>query len=147
MGAIATATLEAGGKVIGVMPNTLMNRELAHTELTELIVVETMHERKAKMSELSDGFIALPGGLGTMEEFFEIFTWAQIGEHQKPIGLLNTNHFYDKLLDFLNHMIQEQFLMDEQYSMIIVEQNPIKLLQRCKKFIPVHQPKWMNPQA
>ncbi|MBO1513609.1 TIGR00730 family Rossman fold protein [Metabacillus bambusae] len=144
MGTVANAALQAGGDVIGVIPKMLMTREIAHTELTELIVVNTMHERKAKMEELSDGFIALPGGPGTMEEFFEVYTWAQLGEHQKPIGMLNSNSYYDKLLTFFDHMIEEQFLKPEYQSMIIVEKDPHVLIEKFRTYEPPKLTKWIN---
>lgn len=146
MGAVANAALQAGGEVIGVIPKMLMERELAHTNLTELIVVNTMHERKAKMEQLSDGFIVLPGGPGTMEEFFEVYTWAQLGEHQKPIGMINTNQYYDKLLDFFGHMIQEKFLKPEYHSMIIVEQNPKELINKFRTYKPPLLTKWITSE-
>ena len=144
MGAVANAALKAGGKVIGVIPKMLMGRENAHTGLTELIVVNSMHERKAKMEQLSDGFITLPGGPGTMEEFFEIYTWAQLGEHQKPIGMLNSNNYYDKLLTFFDHMIEEQFLKPEYQSMIIVEKDPQQLLEKFRNYVPPQLPTWIS---
>ena len=146
MGAVANASLKAGGEVIGVIPTMLMEREIAHKGLTELVIVNTMHERKAKMEELSDGFIVLPGGPGTMEEFFEVYTWAQLGEHQKPIGILNTNHYYDKLLDFFNHMIEQQFLKEEYHSLLIVEEQPNLLLDKFKHYTPTVLPKWISRQ-
>lgn len=144
MGAVANATLKAGGEVIGVIPKMLMGRENAHTGLTELIVVNSMHERKAKMEQLSDGFITLPGGPGTMEEFFEVYTWAQLGEHQKPIGMLNSNNYYDKLLTFFDHMIEEQFLKPEYQSMIIVEKDPQQLLEKFRNYEPPQLPTWIS---
>ncbi|MGM0877285.1 MAG: TIGR00730 family Rossman fold protein [Bacillota bacterium] len=146
MGTVASAALQAGGEVIGVIPKMLMKREIAHTQLTELIIVNTMHERKAKMEELSDGFIALPGGPGTMEEFFEVYTWAQLGEHQKPIGMLNSNNYYDKLLAFFEHMIAEQFLKPEYQSMIIVEKDPIQLIEKFRNYEPPQLTKWITRQ-
>ncbi|OAS86204.1 MULTISPECIES: TIGR00730 family Rossman fold protein [Metabacillus] len=144
MGTVANAAIQAGGDVIGVIPKMLMTREIAHTELTELIVVNTMHERKAKMEELSDGFIALPGGPGTMEEFFEVYTWAQLGEHHKPIGMLNSNNYYDKLLTFFDHMIEEQFLKPEYHSMIMVEKEPQVLIEKFRTYEPPKLTKWIN---
>ncbi|MBZ5752891.1 TIGR00730 family Rossman fold protein [Metabacillus rhizolycopersici] len=144
MGAVADATLKAGGEVIGVIPKMLMGRENAHTGLTELIVVNSMHERKAKMEQLSDGFITLPGGPGTMEEFFEVYTWAQLGEHQKPIGMLNSNNYYNKLLTFFDHMIEEQFLKPEYQSMIIVEKDPQQLLEKFRNYQPPQLPTWIS---
>jgi uncharacterized protein (TIGR00730 family) len=144
MGTIANAALKAGGEVIGVIPKMLTARENAHTELTELIIVNTMHERKAKMEELSEGFITLPGGPGTMEEFFEIYTWAQLGEHQKPIGILNSNNYYDKLLAFFDHMINERFLMPEYKSMVIVEKDPYQLIKKFRDYDPPELPTWIS---
>ncbi|QED49556.1 LOG family protein [Cytobacillus dafuensis] len=136
MGAVADSVLEEGGQVIGVMPRFLDEREISHKNLTELIVVDSMHERKAKMADLADGFIALPGGPGTLEEFFEIFTWAQIGLHQKPIGLLNINHYYDPLVALFNHMTSEQFMHDKYRTMAIVDAEPNGLLDQFNKYVP-----------
>ncbi len=129
MGAVADSVLAAGGKAIGVMPKFLDKREISHKSLSELIIVETMHERKAKMAELADGFITLPGGAGTMEEFFEVFTWGQIGLHHKPVGLLNINHFYDPLVALLDHMNKEKFLQDYQ-SMVLMDEEPAGLIDQ-----------------
>ncbi|MED4164446.1 TIGR00730 family Rossman fold protein [Halalkalibacterium halodurans] len=136
MGAVADSVLEAGGEVIGVMPRLLEEREISHPHLTKLIVVETMHERKAKMAELADGFLALPGGPGTLEEFFEIFTWAQIGLHQKPCGLLNINHYFDPLVDLFHHMSDEQFLHEKYRSMALVHTDPVVLLEQFSTYEP-----------
>ncbi|PMC34025.1 TIGR00730 family Rossman fold protein [Bacillus sp. UMB0899] len=146
MGTVANASLQAGGEVIGVIPKMLMERELAHTNLTELILVNTMHERKAKMEQLSDGFIILPGGPGTMEEFFEVYTWAQLGEHQKPIGMINANQYYDKLLAFFDHMIREEFLKPEYHSMVIVEQDAQELINKFRTYKPPLLTKWITPE-
>ncbi|TXC81857.1 TIGR00730 family Rossman fold protein [Metabacillus litoralis] len=146
MGVVANAALQAGGEVIGVIPKMLMEREIAHTGISELIVVNTMHERKAKMEELSDGFVVLPGGPGTMEEFFEVYTWAQLGEHRKPIGILNSNHYYDKLLTFFDHMVQEQFLKSEYQSMMIVEEDPKPLIEKFFTYDPPPLTKWITRQ-
>jgi uncharacterized protein (TIGR00730 family) len=144
MGTVANAALKEGGKVIGVIPEMLTGRENAHTGLSELIIVNSMHERKAQMEKLSDGFIVLPGGPGTMEEFFEMYTWAQLGEHQKPIGLLNINNYYDKLLTFFEHMIAEQFLNQEYRSLLIVEKDPKQLLHKFRNYVPPKLPKWIS---
>ncbi|QGQ44062.1 TIGR00730 family Rossman fold protein [Metabacillus sediminilitoris] len=144
MGTVANAALKEGGKVIGVIPEMLTGRENAHTGLSELIIVNSMHERKAQMEKLSDGFIVLPGGPGTMEEFFEMYTWAQLGEHQKPIGLLNINNYYDKLLTFFEHMIAEQFLKQEYRSLLIVEKDPKQLLNKFRNYVPPKLPKWIS---
>lgn len=134
MGFLADTVLQEGGEVIGVMPQILEEKEISHASLTELYVVDSMHERKAKMAELSDGFIALPGGPGTLEEFFEIFTWAQIGLHKKPFGLLNINEYYNPLLSLLEHMVQEQFMNEIYQTMAVVEENPAALIEKFKVF-------------
>jgi len=136
MGAVADAVLESGGHVIGVMPAFLEDREIAHKNVSELIVVESMHERKAKMAELADGFIALPGGPGTLEEFFEIFTWAQLGLHQKPCGLLNINEYYTPLVSLFNHMTEEQFLQEKYRAMALVDTEPQGLLDQFNTYQP-----------
>ena len=128
MGTIADTVLQEGGTVIGVMPRMLADRELAHKHLTELHIVETMHERKAKMAELSDGFIAMPGGAGTLEEFFEVFTWAQIGIHQKPLGLYNVNQYYEPLRSLLYHMAGEKFMSESDKSLAVIENDATKLV-------------------
>ncbi len=136
MGAVADTVLNEGGQAIGVIPRVLEEREISHKGLTELITVETMHERKAKMADLSDGFVVLPGGTGTLEEFFEVFTWGQIGLHQKPCGLLNINHYYDPLISLFNHMIEQKFLQEKFRSMAIIEENPDVLLDKFSNYIP-----------
>lgn len=136
MGALADTILEEGGQVIGVMPDFLEKREIAHKRLTELIVVGSMHERKTKMSELADGFIALPGGPGTMEEYFEIFTWAQLGLHQKPCGLLNVNRYFDPLLALFKHMTKEQFLNEKYLSIALSDPTPSRLLDQFNSYEP-----------
>jgi uncharacterized protein (TIGR00730 family) len=134
MGAVADSVLEAGGQVVGIMPSFLDVKERSHKTLSELIIVDSMHERKAKMSELADGFMALPGGPGTLEEFFEIFTWAQIGLHQKPLGLLNINHYYDPLIALFHHMADEQFMDEKHRSMTLVDVEPNGLLNQFIQF-------------
>jgi uncharacterized protein (TIGR00730 family) len=134
MGAVADSVLEAGGIVIGVMPKFLDTTERSHTKLTQQIIVDSMHERKAKMAELADGFIALPGGPGTLEEFFEAFTWAQIGLHQKPLGILNIHHYYDPLVTLFNHMADEAFMDEKFRKMSIVDSEPAGLLDRFFDF-------------
>ncbi|MEI5909087.1 TIGR00730 family Rossman fold protein [Bacillus spongiae] len=136
MGAVADSVLEEGGKVIGVMPGFLDNREISHKNLSELIIVDSMHERKAKIAELADGFMALPGGPGTLEEFFEVFTWAQLGLHQKPCGLLNINHYYDPLIALFNHMSDEEFLHKKYRTMAIVEEDPMRILDKFNAYEP-----------
>ncbi|MGG0588488.1 TIGR00730 family Rossman fold protein [Priestia megaterium] len=136
MGAVADAVLESGGHVIGVMPTFLEEREISHKNLSELIVVDSMHERKAQMAELVDGFITLPGGPGTLEEFFEIFTWAQLGLHQKPCGLLNINNYYTPLVSLFNHMTEEQFLQEKYRLMALVDTEPQGLLDQFNTYQP-----------
>jgi uncharacterized protein (TIGR00730 family) len=135
MGAVADTVLSNGGQVIGVIPTVLVEREISHKGLTELYTVDSMHERKAKMAELADGFIVLPGGTGTMEEFFEVFTWGQIGLHQKPCGLLNIEHYYDPLISLFDHMIEQKFLQEKFRSMVLVEENPDNLIDRFHHYI------------
>lgn len=136
MGILADTVLENGGEVIGVIPKLLVEREISHPSLSELIVVESMHERKAKMVELADGFIALPGGPGTLEEFMEVFTWAQIGLHNKPMGLLNIHHYYDPLVHLFHHMADERFLHEKYRSMALVGDSPGSLLDQFKAYQP-----------
>ena len=136
MGRLAKACLEAGGEVIGVIPRSLAEMEVADKKISRLLIVDSMHERKAKMAELSDGFIALPGGLGTIEEFFEMLTWAQLGMHRKPCGLLNTAGYFDKLLDFLNHAVERQFIEVAHREMIQVGKCPEDLLTRFETYRP-----------
>lgn len=143
MGVLADSVLEAGGHVIGVIPEALMAKEVGHRGLTDLRVVKSMHERKALMAELSDGFIALPGGLGTFEEFFEIVTWAQLGLHNKPCALLNVNGFYDPLLHLLDHAIEERFVKPAQRALIVVESDFSGLLERMSRQRIPHEPKWI----
>ncbi len=145
MGKIAESVLEKGGEVIGVIPKDLVEREVAFTGLADLRVVGSMHERKALMADLSDGFIALPGGLGTIEEFFEVVTWAQLGIHPKPCGLLNVRGYYDKLMDFLDHTVSEKFVEAEHRSMILVDENPERLLQKFETYQPptVDKAQWV----
>lgn len=128
MGALAEAMLEQAGEVIGVVPEHLMAKEQYHKGLTDLHIVASMHERKALMGSLSDGFIALPGGLGTLEEFFEVLTWNQLGIHSKPCGLLNVDGFYDSLTDFLDHTVHEKFVPDAHRAFLLVESDPGLLL-------------------
>lgn len=144
MGVVADAALEAGGEVIGVMPKSLVDREIAHTGLTKLHVVSSMHERKALMADLSDGFIALPGGNGTLEEFFEVLTWAQLGEHDKPCGLLNAAGYYDPLLAVFDQMVLMKFLEPVHRDLILVEDDPPALLQRFDSSHPPKTVKWID---
>ena len=136
MGRIADATLAAGGRVVGVIPEFLALKEIAHMELTTLHVVKSMHARKAKMEQLSEGFIAMPGGIGTMEEMFEIWTWAQLGQHRHPVGLLNVNGYYDELVAFLDKMTEQGFLAPEHRGALIVADRPTKLLDAFEAYKP-----------
>ncbi|RST76540.1 TIGR00730 family Rossman fold protein [Siminovitchia acidinfaciens] len=136
MGAVADSVLENGGHAIGVMPDFLQRKEIVHPGLSELIIVDSMHERKAKMADLADGFIALPGGPGTLEEFFEIYTWAQLGLHQKPCGLLNINHYYDPLITLYQHMLKEKFLDEKYRDMALVDVEISGLLDQFIAYEP-----------
>ena len=136
MGEIAQAVLEKGGQVIGVIPRNLMIEEIAFTELSDLRVVDSMHERKALIAELSDGFVALPGGLGTLEEFFEALTWAQLGLHPKPCGLLNVQQYFSKLTHFLDHAANEQFIDMAHRSMILIDESAEGLLDQMEAYQP-----------
>jgi hypothetical protein len=136
MGRLADAVLERGGEVTGVIPLELVDREIAHPGLSDLRVVDSMHERKALMAELSDAFVALPGGLGTLEELFEIYTWAQLGLHRKPCALLNVASYYDGVADFLDHAVRERFVRSEHRALLITEENPRRLLERLRSFDP-----------
>jgi hypothetical protein len=144
MGIVADAALAAGGTVIGVIPEALATRELAHAGVTELRVVASMHERKAMMSELADGFLALPGGIGTLEEWFEVWTWSQLGFQPKPCGLLNVAGYFDPLLAFLDHMTAERFLTAVHRSMAIVDDQPERLLDRLASYQPPRARKWID---
>ena len=129
MRVVADAALNAGGRVVGVIPQALVDRELAHRACTELHVVDTMHERKRMMAERADAFLALPGGLGTLEELFEVWTWRQLGYHDKPIGLLNVDHYYDRLLDFLGVSVAQQLVADWQMHLLHTSSDPVTLLK------------------
>jgi uncharacterized protein (TIGR00730 family) len=144
MGVVADAALDAGGEVVGVIPEALMRKELAHAGLTELVVTASMHERKARMAELADGFVALPGGLGTYEELFEIWTWAQLGWHAKPCGLLNAAGFYDRLVAFLDGASEAEFVKPEHRAMLIVENDPDRLLDRFATYVAPNVAKWIG---
>ncbi|WP_260581314.1 TIGR00730 family Rossman fold protein [Sphingopyxis sp. PET50] len=144
MGAIADATLAEGGHVTGVIPQALVDKEVAHRGLTELHIVNSMHERKAMMADLSDGFIAMPGGIGTFEELFEVWTWAQLGSHAKPCALLNILGFYDRLLEFLGHVVGQGFLKKVHRDMLIVEEDPAALLHAMAQYKAPAVGKWIG---
>jgi uncharacterized protein (TIGR00730 family) len=135
MGAVADAALAAGGEVIGVIPENLMHREVPHRGLTELRVVADMHQRKAAMAEAADGFLVLPGGAGTLEEFFEVWTWAQLGLHAKPIGLVDVNGFYQPLLRMVEHLVETGFLRAEYAEILAVDPDPAVLLDRFATYV------------
>ncbi len=143
MGVLAERAMELGGKVTGVIPEALALKEVAHDTISELIVVGSMHERKAKMAELSDGFISLPGGIGTIEETFEMLTWSQLWFHNKPCGIINVLGFYDKLIEFLNHISEEKFFMDIYRRMLIVETDPAALLDKFEQYKPPQVKHWI----
>jgi uncharacterized protein (TIGR00730 family) len=145
MGRLADTVLSEGGEAIGVIPQALVDREIAHLGLTDLHVVETMHERKRLMADLADCFVALPGGLGTLDELFEIYTWAQLGLHQKPIGILNVEGYFDGLLSFLAHAASERFVREDHRAMLIVEEGPEAMLASLDGFDPATlTPKWID---
>lgn len=144
MGEIASTVLDSGGDVIGIMPEALVEKELVHNGLTELIVVKSMHERKAKMAEVSDGFIALPGGLGTVEELFEVLTWSQLGYHSKPCALLNIEGYYNELALFLKHAVDEQFVKEPHRRMLLMENAPERLLDMMESYKPPLIDKWIG---
>lgn len=144
MGAVADGALNAGGKVIGVLPNFLRSKEIAHLGLTELILVESMHERKTKMNDLCDGVIALPGGFGTLEELFEMLTWAQLGLHKKPIAILNVNGFYDSLITLLQTMTNKGLLKEVNREMLLVSDSIEDLLHKMRNYTAPTVGKWID---
>jgi uncharacterized protein (TIGR00730 family) len=144
MGELADSVQEHGGHVTGIIPQQLMEKEAAHTGIRNLIVVASMHQRKSQMADMSDGFIALPGGIGTMEGFFEVLTWGQLGIHAKPAAILNVEGYFDQLTGFLDHAVQEGFLTDTHRHAIIVESRPDRLLQRMRAFTPAESEKLMG---
>lgn len=147
MGALAEGALAAGGEVIGIMPKHLVDHEVAHTGLTELRVVASMHERKAMLAELSDGFLAMPGGLGTLEELFEIWTWGQLGLHRKPYGVLNVNGYFTPLIAFLDHAVVEQFVRPEYRALLVVDTDPAALITRMEAMEPPPLPRWVQRET
>ena len=146
MGTIAQAMLDKHGKVIGIIPQFLKKKEVVHLGLTQLITTTNMHERKLEMQEMSDGFIALPGGFGTLEELFEIGTWLQLGLHTKPMGLLNVNGFYDDLINMLETMVKRGFLSIDNYELLLVDTTIDGLLQKMQSFKTPQLPKWLSPE-
>ena len=144
MGVIADEILAQGGEVIGVIPQSLVKREVAHQNLTKQHIVNTMHERKALMAELSDGFIAMPGGMGTFDEFCEILTWAQLGIHQKPCGILNVENYFTPLLAMFDHAVAEGFLRDAHRALILAATAPDNLLDALAAYQPQHAEKWLD---
>lgn len=144
MGAVADAALQAGGKVTGIIPRSLWEKEIGHPGLSELLVVDSMHERKAAMAARSDAFIALPGGVGTLEEFFEVMTWTQLGFHHKPCGLLNVDGYYDGLAAFLDHAVIQGFLKQPHREIAIAKSTPEALLEALSRWTPTRTGKWIE---
>jgi uncharacterized protein (TIGR00730 family) len=145
MGRLADAVLARGGEITGVIPDALVDREIGHPGVRDMRTVGSMHERKALMAELSDAFVALPGGIGTLEELVEVFTWSQLGLHRKPCGLLDVEGYYEELAAFLDHAVRERFLREEHRSTLIVEREPTALLERMRAYEPeAVQPKWID---
>lgn len=144
MGAVANGALDADGRVIGIIPHFLGGKEIAHPNLSELLKTNTMHERKMQMSEMVDGVITLPGGFGTMDELFEMLTWGQLGLHQKPIGILNINAFYDPLLEMISKMVKAGFLKEINEQMILVSDNVEDLLTEMRNYVAPEVPKWIK---
>lgn len=146
MGTIANAVLDQGGEVIGVIPHFLNSKEREHTGVTKLITVDSMHDRKRIMNEHADAAIALPGGFGTLEELFEMITWGQLGLHRKPVGILNTNGFYDHLIDFIAHMVDEGLLKEENRDMLLVGNTIAELLDQMEHYSAPQVTKWVNKE-
>lgn len=146
MGVLADAVLADGGKVTGVIPHFLVEKEVDHKGITKMITVDSMHERKQKMAEMSDAFIAMPGGLGTFEELFEILTWSQLGLLEKPVGLLNVNGFYNELVSMLDKMVNEGFLQNENREMLLIDPTPEGLILKIKDYKPVHVQNWLGKE-
>lgn len=144
MGAVADGALSNNGTVLGVIPHFLNSKEIGHSGVTELIAVDNMHQRKMKMNDLSEAIIALPGGYGTLEELFEMVTWAQLGLHKKPVGLLNINGFYDHLIAFVNNMVEVGLLNKQNQEMLLVADNIEELLAKMNNYIAPEVPKWLN---
>ena len=145
MGKLADAVLAHGGEITGVIPRALVAREIQHRQVEDMRVVDSMHERKALMAELADAFVALPGGIGTLEELVEVFTWSQLGLHRKPCGLLDVEGYYQRLADFLDHAVQERFLLERHRATLMVESDPGPLLERLRAYRPdAVEPKWID---
>lgn len=145
MGKLADAVLAHGGEITGVIPRALVDREIEHRQVEDMRVVDSMHERKALMAELADAFVALPGGIGTLEELVEVFTWSQLGLHRKPCGLLNVEGYYQRLADFLDHAVQERFLLEQHRATLMAESDPGALLERLRAYRPdAVEPKWID---
>ena len=147
MGVLADAALGQGGEVIGVIPRHLVDLEVAHQSLTELRVVDSMHQRKQLMADLADGFVVLPGGLGTLEEFFEVWTWGQLGLHRKPYGLLNVANYFDSLLAFLDQSVAERFVRPDHRRLLLMAEDPMELLHRLDTYAVPLSPKWIDRAA
>jgi uncharacterized protein (TIGR00730 family) len=146
MGIIADEVMARGGQVLGIIPESLDQREVGHRRITELMVVGSMHERKALMAEFADGFIAMPGGIGTFEEFFEILTWAQLGFHRKPCGLLNVKNYYDDLLKLCDNAVTQGFLRSEHRQLILEDSESVSLLEKMAHFKPLNLEKWIDKE-
>lgn len=146
MGAVADGVLNAGGKAIGVLPNFMRSKEIAHPKLTELILVDTMHERKTKMNDLCDGVIALPGGFGTLDELFEMLTWGQLGLHKKPIVILNIDGYFDALIVFVQTMTDKGLLKEVNQQMLLVSDSIENLLEKMENYVPPTVGKWINKE-
>ena len=145
MGKLADAVLANGGEITGVIPHALVEREIGHRKVEDMRLVDSMHERKALMAELADAFVALPGGIGTLEELFEVFTWSQLGLHRKPLALLDVESYYERIAAFLDHAVEERFLSAHQRSTLIVERDAGALLERLKAYEPsAVEPKWID---
>jgi hypothetical protein len=144
MGILADRVLQRGGRVIGIIPESLMAREVGHRGLTELHVVGSMHQRKSLMSDLADGFLALPGGFGTIEEFCEVVTWSQLGIQSKPCGLLNVENYFDPLLELFDHAVREEFVREDNRRLVLDDSNPTRLLEKMAAFKPQPETKWIE---
>jgi uncharacterized protein (TIGR00730 family) len=147
MGVLADAVLRAGGEAVGVIPEHIMSREIGHNGLTKLHVVRSMHERKALMADLSDAFVAMPGGFGTLEEFCEVLTWSQLGLHAKPCGILNVRGYYTPLLAMFDHAVEERFLKPENRGLVLARESAAELLRALEEWRPTHVEKWLDRET